>query len=275
VSLALPPADVLSRHHVRVSGRQDGRPLVFVHGFACDQRMWEPIASQLEADHRVVVLDLVGAGQSDVTAYDVLRHGRATGYAADLVEVADALDLHDAVAIGHSFGATVGMLAHLTAPERFTRLVLIGPSARYVDDPGGDYVGGLSEEDVEGLLETIETNFTGWATAMAPTIMANPERPELALDLAETYRRTDLDVAARWARVTFHTDVRDTLAAVLAPAVVLQSTDDPIVPVQTGRWLADRLPQAEFVQLRATGHCPHLSAPDETLAAIRRFIDAG
>jgi sigma-B regulation protein RsbQ len=273
VPLALPAADVLHRNHVRVSGRADGRPLVFVHGFACDQRMWEQIAAALESEFRVVTLDLIGAGQSDVTAYDVLRHGRVDGYATDLVEIAAALDLRDAVAIGHSFGATVGMLAHIAAPERFGALVLIGPSARYVDDPVNDYVGGLSEDEVEGLLEIIETNFTGWATAMAPTIMGNPERPQLALDLADTYRGTDPEIAARWARVTFHTDVRPVLASVSAPAVVLQSADDPIVPVQTGRWLANHLPGGAFVQLRATGHCPHLSAPEETLAEIRRFLD--
>ena len=228
--LALPAAEVLIRNHVRVSGHPDGRPLVFVHGFACDQRMWEQIASRVEASYRVVTPDLVGAGQSDVTACDILRHGRVDGYAADRVEVAEALDLRDAVATGHSFGATLGILAHTAAPERFTGLVLIGPSARYVDDPADGYVGGLSEADVEGLLEIIETNFHGWATAMAPTIMGNPDRPELARELADIDHATHPEIAARWARVTFGADVRSLLPEVAAPAVVLQSTDDPIVP---------------------------------------------
>ena len=150
--------------------------------------------------------------------------------------------------------------------------MLIGPSARYVDDPAAGYVGGLSADEVEGLLETIESNFHGWATAMAPAVMNAPERPELAEELADTCRSTDPDIAARWARVTFGADIRDAVGAMTAPAVVLQCVDDPIVPVEAGRWLADQLPRGEFVQLQATGHCPHLSAPEETCSEITRFL---
>jgi sigma-B regulation protein RsbQ len=272
VSASLPPAEVLTRNNVRVLGRPGGRPMVFVHGFACDQRMWRHMTPAFEDQFRIVLLDQVGAGESDVTAYDVLRHGRLDGYAQDLVQVAEALELHDAIVVGHSVGAMVAVLAHLLAPQRLTALALVGPSARYVDDPSDGYVGGSALADVEDLLATLEANFTGWSSMMAPALMGTPDRPELGQELADTFCGTDPEIAARWGRVTFMADIRAQLADVRAPALVLQCTADPIVPDATGRWMADQLPAGQFVQLRATGHCPHLSAPAETGEALRAFV---
>lgn len=269
----LPAEDVLARNNVRTSGVVGARSLVFVHGFACDQRMWRHIAPAFEATHHVVLLDQVGAGQSDLSAYDPERHGRLEGYASDLVEVAEALDLHDAVIVGHSVGASAGLLAHLAAPDRFGALALVNPSARYVDEPATGYVGGLSPEDVQELLQTIEVNFLGWSNAMAPAIMNVPERPELGQELTDIFCGTDPDIAARWARVSFLADIRELLPRVEGRALVMQCADDPIVPEEVGRWMADRLPRGTFVQMHATGHCPHLSAPDETAALIRAFLD--
>jgi sigma-B regulation protein RsbQ len=271
MALTLPASEVLARNHVQVGGAAAGRPLVFVHGFACDQRMWRHVTPHVAHDHPVVLFDQVGAGRSDVTAYDPVHHGRLEGYAQDLVEIAEALDLQDAVVVGHSVGASVAVLAHLAAPERFAALALVGPSARYVDDPSDGYVGGLSPEEVEELLRTIEANFLGWSNVMAPVIMGNAERPELGAELTDAFCSMDPDIAARWARVTFLGDIRDALPATTAPTLVLQCSQDPIVPDATGRWMADRLPDATFVQLQATGHCPHLSAPEETAQHVRDF----
>jgi sigma-B regulation protein RsbQ len=272
VAIVTPAADVLARNNVRVAGDPRARPLVFLHGFACDQRMWRHITPHFEDDHRVVLLDHVGAGGSDLTAYDIERHGRLEGYADDLVEVAEALDLQDVALVGHSVGASVALLAHLAEPARFTTLALVGPSARYVDDPSGGYVGGLSEEELEGLLDLVDRNFAGWSTMMAPAIMGNPERPELGEELEASFCSTDPDIASRWARVTFGADIRPALPRVRAPTLVLQCSEDPIVPDATGRWMAERIPGCSFVQLAATGHCPHLSAPGETAAELRRFL---
>lgn len=271
----LPAAAVLARNNVRVSGRPDGRPLVFVHGFACDQRMWRLIAPAFEDAHRVVLLDQVGAGRSDPTAYDVARYSTLDGYARDLVEIADALDLRDAVVIGHSVGALVGVLAHLAAPERISGLVLVGASARYVDEPETGYVGGLAAAEVEDLLRTLEANFIGWSTAMAPAVMGNPERPQLGEELTEQFCRTDPDIAARWARVTFLADVRDALPRITARTLVLRCSEDPIVPDAAGRWFAEHVPGGASVLLDATGHCPHLSAPEATRGAIEAFLAGG
>ncbi len=265
-------SDVLVRNNVRTAGRPGARPLVFVHGFACDQRMWRGITPYFEDTHFLVLLDQVGGGHSDISAYDPDRHGHLEGYADDLVEVLEALDLDDAVLVGHSVGASVAILAHLMAPERIGALVLVGPSPRYVDDPASGYVGGLSEEEVEGLLEAIELNFSGWADVMAPVIMGNEDRPELGAELVATFCETEPGIAVQWARVSFLADVRDELGAVTVPSIVLQCSEDPIVPDAVGRWMADRIPGGQFVQLAATGHCPHLSAPDETATAIQRFL---
>jgi sigma-B regulation protein RsbQ len=262
--------DVLSRNNVRVSGREDGRAIVFAHGFGCDQNMWRFVAPAFEDDHRVVLFDHVGAGGSDLTAYDPERYDTLGGYADDLVEIAEGLDLTDAVLVGHSVSSMIGVLAAARAPERFGKLVLVGPSPRYIDDEG--YRGGFSRADIEELLDSMDANFLGWSTAMAPAIMGNADRPELGEELTESFCRTDPEIAARFARVTFLSDNRADLATVTAPTLVLQCSDDVIAPDEVGRFVHERIPGSVFVQLAATGHCPNLSAPQETVEAIRAFV---
>jgi len=262
--------DVLARNNVRVSGQDDGRPMVFAHGFGCDQNMWRFVAPEFEADHRVVLFDHVGAGGSDLSAYDPERYGTLGGYADDVVQIAAALDLTDAIFVGHSVSSMIGVLAAARAPERFGRLVLVGPSPRYIDDE--DYRGGFSRADIEELLDSMDANFLGWSTAMAPAIMGNSDRPELGEELTESFCRTDPEIAARFARVTFLSDNRGDLAAVETPTLVLQCSDDVIAPDAVGRYVHERIPDSVFVQLKATGHCPNLSAPRETVEAIRAFV---
>ena len=262
--------DILTRNHVQVSGRPDGPAIVFAHGFGCDQNMWRFVAPEFEADHRVVVFDFVGAGGSDLTAYDPDRYATLDGYATDVVEIAEALDLTDAIFVGHSVSSMIGVLAAGRAPGRFGKLVLIGPSPRYIDDDG--YTGGFTRADIEELLESLEANFLGWSSAMAPAIMGNAERPELGEELTESFCRTDPEIAARFARATFLSDNRTDLAGVGLPTLVLQCSDDVIAPDSVGEYVHRQIPGSTFVKLEATGHCPNLSAPRETTDAIRAFI---
>jgi len=262
--------DVLARNNVRTSGVPDGRPMVFAHGFGCDQNMWRLVAPAFDATHRVVLFDAVGAGGSDLGAYDVDRHGSLAGYAQDVVEICEALDLHDVVFVGHSVSAMVGVLAAAAAPERFGALVLVGPSPRYIDDDG--YVGGFTEADIEGLLESLESNYLGWSTTMAPVIMGNDERPELGAELTESFCRTDPDIQRRFARVTFLSDSRADLASVRVPTLVLQCSDDVIAPDAVGEYVHDQIAGSRLVKLEATGHCPNLSAPQETIDAMAQFL---
>jgi sigma-B regulation protein RsbQ len=263
-------SDVLTRNNVTLAGRPDGQPMIFAHGFGCDQNMWRFVTPAFEDEYRIVLFDLVGLGGSDWSAYDPARYGSLNGYATDVLEICCALDLTDAVFVGHSVSAMIGALAAVEEPERFARLVMVGPSPRYINDD--DYVGGFSRADIEGLLESLDSNYLGWSSAMAPVIMGNPDQPHLGAELTASFCRADPDIAKRFARATFLSDNRADLERLKIPTLVLQCSDDVIAPRAVGEYVHDRVPGSEIVYLRATGHCPNLSAPEETIEAIRSFL---
>ena len=262
--------DVLTRNNVKVFGRGT-QPMVFAHGFGCDQNMWRFVTPAFEDDYRIVLFDYVGSGHSDLTAYDPERYSRLDGYAEDLLDVCRALDLRDVILVGHSVSSMIGVLAANREPERFARLVLIGPSPRYVND-APDYVGGFERADIEGLLDMMERNFIGWANFLAPNIMKNPDRPELGEELTESFCSTDPKIARRFAEATFFADNRADLAQVSVPALVLQCSDDMIAPREVGEFVHRSMPDSTLRLMRATGHCPHLSHPDETIELIREYL---
>ena len=264
--------DVLARNAVTVTGRPDGTPMVFAHGFGCDQGMWRHVAPAFEDTHRVVLFDHVGAGRSDLSAYDVDKYARLEGYAHDVVEVLEALALPPAVFVGHSVSAMIGVLAAAERPELFDRLVLVGPSPRYVDDDG--YRGGFSREEIDELLETMDGNYLGWSQHIAPVIMGVPDRPELGEELAGSFCRTDPAIARRFARTTFLSDNRTDLARVRTPSLVLQCREDAIAPQEVGEYVHEHLAGSELVVLDATGHCPNLSAPEQLTSAVRAYLSA-
>ena len=262
--------DVRRRNNVRESGRPDGRPIVFAHGFGCSQEAWRLVAPQFEDDYRVILFDLVGSGGSDLGAYDRSKYDSLHGYADDVLELLDELDLHDAVFVGHSVSSMIGVLAANTDPSRFGALVLVGPSPRYIDD--GDYVGGFAQADIDGLLDSLDSNYLGWSETMAPVIMGNPDRPELGQELTDLFCRVDPDVARQFAHVTFLSDNRRDLAAVTVPTLILQSSDDVIAPQQVGEYVHEHIPGSTLVQLASTGHIPNLSGPADLAAAIRAYL---
>jgi sigma-B regulation protein RsbQ len=260
----------LTRHNVTVQGRPDAQPMLFAHGFGCDQNMWRFVWPAFAEDFRIVLFDHVGMGGSDAGAWDARRYGSLQGYADDVLDICRELELADVVFVGHSVSAMIGALAAANEPDRFARLVLVGPSPRYIDEEG--YRGGFSREDVEGLLDSMDANYLGWSGAMAPVIMGRPDRPELGEELTNSFCRADPDIARHFARVTFLSDNRTDLARVRTPSLVLQCADDVIAPEAVGRYVDAHLPDSRLVLLEATGHCPNLSAPDETIAAIREFL---
>jgi sigma-B regulation protein RsbQ len=262
--------DAVRRNNVKVAGRADGRPMIFAHGFGCDQHMWRHVAPAFEADHRVILFDHVGAGASDASAFDPERYASLDAYADDVVDICRELELSDAVFVGHSVSAMIGVLAAARDPGRIGALVLVGPSPRYIDDEG--YVGGFSRADIDELLDSLDSNFLGWSSTMAPVIMGNPDRPALGEELTESFCRTDPDIAARFARTTFLSDNREDLATVRVPTLVLQSREDAIAPPAVGEYVHREIPGSTLVVLEATGHCPNLSAPEETIDAIRAFV---
>jgi sigma-B regulation protein RsbQ len=260
---------VLRRNNVRVLGR--GEPtLMFAHGFGCDQNMWRLVVPAFQGSHRIVLFDHVGAGRSDLSAYDRRKYGTLDGYASDVLEICRELELTGVIFVGHSVSAMIGVLAANRDPSRFKALILVGPSPRYLDD--ADYVGGFSRQDIDGLLESLDSNYLGWSSNMAPVIMGNPDRPELGIELTNSFCRTDPQIAAHFARVTFLSDNRADLATVKIPTLILQCSDDVIAPNAVGEYVHGQMAESRLVVLKATGHCPNLSAPAETVHAIDAFI---
>ncbi|MFF8096389.1 alpha/beta fold hydrolase [Streptomyces sp. NPDC016675] len=263
--------DIDRRNNVTITGNPEGRTVVLAHGFGCDQNMWRLTVPALARDYRVVLFDYVGSGRSDLAAFSEDRYGTLDGYARDVVEVCEALDLRDAVFVGHSVSAMIGVLAAAMVPERIGALVMVAPSPRYVDDE--DYRGGFSAEDIDELLASLESNYLGWSAAMAPVIMGNGDRPELGEELKNSFCATDPDMARVFARTTFLSDSRDDLKAVTVPTLVLECTQDAIAPREVGAFVHQAISGSELVTLDATGHCPHLSAPEATNEAIVEFLE--
>jgi sigma-B regulation protein RsbQ len=263
--------NAIRRNNVHIEGI-DGPPMLFAHGFGCDQNMWRLVAPAFTEAYRVVLFDHVGAGGSDLSAYDKRKYSRLDGYAADVLEICAELRLSDVVFVGHSVSAMIGVLAARLQRERFKALILVGPSPRYINDV--DYVGGFSREDIDGLLSSLDSNYLGWSSAMAPVIMGNPGRPELGAELTNSFCRTDPDIAADFARVTFFSDNRQDLAQVTTPTLILQCSEDVIAPDSVGEYVHRQMPASQLVRMRATGHCPNLSAPAETIAAIKAFLQS-
>lgn len=261
--------DVIRRNNVQVKGK--GRQtMIFAHGFGCDHNMWRHVAPAFEGDYQVVLFDNVGAGASDLSAFDQQKYSTLHGYARDVNEILHAVGAENAVFVGHSVSAMVGILACIEEPALFDRLVLVGPSPSYIND--GDYVGGFNHEDIEQMLDFLDTNYLGWSSAMAPAIMGNPDRPDLAGELENSFCRTDPRIAGHFARTTFLSDHRADLPKLRKPSLILQCSDDVIAPDTVGRYMQALLANSTFVQLQATGHCPNLSAPEETIREIRAFL---
>ena len=245
--------------------------MLFAHGFGCDQNMWRFVAPAFEDRYKIVLFDYVGSGKSDLSAYDAKRYGSLDGYAQDLLEICEALDLHDVIFVGHSVSCVIGVLAANRAPERFARLILIGPSASYINEPPR-YIGGFDRPDIEGLLEMMDKNYLGWASFLAPSVMKNTDRPELTAELEQSFCSTDPKIARRFAQVTFLSDNRSDFAKLSVPALLMQCADDTIAPLSAGEFLAREVPQNTFRLLQATGHCPHMSAPAETIEVMEEYL---
>lgn len=260
----------IERNAVTVTGQATGRPIMFAHGYGCDQNMWRFVAPAFLDTHKVVLFDHVGAGRSDLSAYSKERYATLDGYADDMLQIIHELDLRHVVFVGHSVSAMIGVLAANREPGRFDRLVLIGPSPRYIND--GDYVGGFDAIDLEAMLDSLDSNYLGWSSAMAPVIMGNPDRPELGAELTNSFCATDPAIAKRFAHVSFMSDNREDLGHVRVPTLILQCTDDVIAPAVVGDYVHRHIPGSKLVTMNATGHCPNLSAPAETIAAIRAFL---
>lgn len=260
------------KNNVRVVG-SGVCPLVFVHGFGCDQNVWARLVPHFTDDYRVVLYDQVGSGRSDLSAYDESRYRSLDAYANDLLALCDAYELERPIVVGHSVGATIAMLAAIDAPDRFGGLAMIAPNPCYIND--GDYEGGFERADVDELLDLLDSNYLGWTSTMAKVLMQHAERADVEAELTNSFCRTDPDIARHFARVTFLSDHRGVLPRLRTPSLLLQTQQDVVAPLTVGEYMHAHLPDSELVRMQAIGHCPHLSAPEETAAHVRRFLAGG
>jgi sigma-B regulation protein RsbQ len=260
---------VQQRHNVHVFGRGE-RTMIFAHGYGCDQNMWRLLTPAFENRYRIVLYDLVGSGQSDLSAYDRKKYETLGGHARDVLEIAAELAQGPAVFVGHSVSAMIGLLAGIAEPKRFSSIVMVGPSPCYIND--GSYSGGFTRGDIDALLDTLDSNYLGWASAMAPKIMGAPDKPELGQELTNSFCRTDPEIAKHFARVTFLSDNRADLPKLKVPALLLQCSDDFIAPLAVGEYMHRTLPNSTLRIIENIGHCPHLSAPLAIADAMRDFL---
>jgi sigma-B regulation protein RsbQ len=260
--------NVLKRNNVHLLG--SGPPMVFVHGFGCDQNMWRLMAPHFAQRYQIILLDLVGSGNSDLSAFDPQKYSTLQGHADDICEVLEEVASEPAVFVGHSVSAMIGMLANIKCPKQFASQIMVGPSPCYINDK--DYFGGFERSDIEALLETLESNYLGWSSNMAPVIMGAPDQPGLAQELTNSFCRTDPEIARHFARVTFLSDHRAELPRLTAPTLILQCSDDIIAPQAVGEYLARTIPNSTLRVIENVGHCPHLSAPSASVAAMDEFL---
>lgn len=268
--MSSPATDAVTRNNVQVVGNSSGRVMVFAHGFGCSQDIWRDVYPAFVDDFSVVLFDHVGAGGSDLASYDRSKYNSLHGYVDDIFGILTQLDLHDVIFVGHSVGSMMGVLAANREPDRFSHLVLVGPSPRYVDQ--GSYVGGFDQAAIDSLLDTLDSNYLGWSGQMAPVIMGNPDRPELGERLTQSFCSVDPEIARQFARVTFLSDNRRDLPQVSVPTLVIQNTDDVIAPAEVGAFVHAQIPGSTLVALKSTGHIPSLAGPHELVDAIRTFV---
>lgn len=260
---------VITRNNIVVKGK-GSQPIMFVHGFGCDQNMWRYVYPAFEENYKIILFDQVGAGNSDLSAYKPEKYNDLEGYAEDIIEIAGELNLEKIIFVGHSVSSMIGIIASLKAPGLFKSLVLVGPSPCYIND--ADYYGGFTQPQIEEMLESLDNNHLGWSRAMAPVIMGNPDRKELSEELANSFCRTDPEIAKQFARTTFLSDERAIISSVNIPTLILQCSEDVIAPREVGEYVHQKIKGSKLVILNATGHCPNLSAPEETTYQILQFL---
>ena len=262
---------IRQRNNVKISG-EGAKTIIFAHGFGCDQNMWRWTAPAFEKDYRVVLFDYVGSGQSDISKYDKDKYDSLQGYVQDVLDICDELQLEDAVFVGHSVSAMIGMMAAIERPESFDKLIMIGPSPCYMNKP--PYFGGFEKEELHGLIDLLDKNYIGWAKGFAAMVMANEERPSLAQELMMSICSTDPVIARQFAIATFFSDYRHELQKVSVPALIIQCSDDMIAPAAVGEFVHLHIPNSTLKVMDAAGHCPHLSHPEKTVELIREYLEA-
>ena len=261
--------DIIKRNNVVVSGKGE-KVILFAHGYGCDQKMWRFVAPAFEENYKVILFDHVGSGKSDWNSYSPKKYSTLQGYADDIIEICDSLKLQKTILVAHSVSSMISVLAANPRPDLFEHIIMVGPSPRYMND--GDYYGGFSEQDVMEMVETLDSNYLGWSSAITPIIVGNSDKPQFAEELNNSFCQHDPEIAKHFARVTFMGDNRSDLQKLQIPTLILQCSQDIIVPLEVGKYVHKNIMNSDFVVIETTGHCPHLCNPDETTLAIKKYL---
>lgn len=261
---------VLQRNNVKVFGN-GSQPMLFAHGFGCDQNMWRFVTPEYVDRYKIIVFDYVGCGKSDVESYSTEKYGDLNGYAQDVLDICNTLHLRNVIFVGHSVSCMIGLLAAIKEPELFSKLIFVGPSPCYINK--NEYIGGFERKDIEGLLDTMEKNYIGWANFLAPIVIPATDHPHLTQELVESFCSIDPFIAKNFAQVTFYSDNRKDLPKLKAPVLIIQCSDDLIAPLEVGNYVHQHVPNSVIKVLKATGHCPHMSAPQETIQIINDYLN--
>lgn len=262
--------EIMLRNNIHISGK-GSQAIIFAHGFGCDQNMWRFITPAFEKDHRIILFDHVGSGKSDQSAYDFEKYNSLEGYAEDLIKICEELNLENVIFVGHSVGSIIGAIASLERPDIFKKLIMIGPSPCYINKNG--YFGGFSKEDIDELIETLESNYLGWSNYITPVIIGNPDKPEFSEELKNSFCSMNPKIAKHFAKVTFLSDNRDDLSRVLTPSLIIQCHPDVIAPLKVGEFVHESMPKSWYKLLDTSGHCPHLTAPNQVITAMKNFLN--
>lgn len=260
---------LIKQNNVTICGT-GSKVMFLVHGYGCDQNMWRFITPHFKDTYKIILIDLVGSGNSDENAYHSDKYSSLAGHADDIIEICDALNLQDICMVAHSVSAMIATLAAIKRPELFKKLIMIGPSPRYINE--GSYFGGFDQKDIDELLETLDANYLGWSSAMAPVIMDNLDRPELAAELEASFCQNNPEIATHFAKVTFLGDNREDLKKLTTDTLIIQSRTDAIASIEVGQFVNNNIASSKLVILETIGHCPHLSAPVQTIEAMKSYL---
>lgn len=261
------------QHNVRIRGAGETTYLL-AHGIGGSQEQWNGVAELLEPLGRVVTFDIAGFGKYDPAHFNHASHASLFGFADDLARLVAELNLAGAVYVGHSLSGMAGLLAAAAQPELFDRMIVIGASACYIDDPVTGYVGGFTSEAVERMLADMAADYEFWASGFATIVMQNENRPHLAHEFGRTLAACPPEIAITVFRAAFTGDFRAYMPRVQNATLVLNASSDPAVPLAAARWLVDALPHGSFGELEATGHFPHVVDPAPVAQHVLDFTHA-
>ena len=262
---------VTMRNNVKVVGKKNAPVLMLAHGFGCDQNMWRFILPELEYHYQIVLFDYTGSGNSLLTDYTVEKYSTLEGYAKDIIDIIDELQLKAVTIIAHSVSSTIASIASLDRPKIIKKIVMVCPSPCFLNIPP-DYQGGFERSDLEELIGLMDKNYIGWANYLAPLVMGRSQSEELIGELSGSFCSTDPIVAKAFAQATFFSDHRHLLQKITCPVQILQSSSDALASISIGYYMAEKIVNSELVVIEAEGHCLHMTNYQKVTQVCLKFI---